>query len=201
MSPKCLSNYGPGRGLARHDPKFKRVGPTQNSNNMGLFGLWLGWAERPECTPIPSTYPLPLLSLASHRLWRWLLHRIYRRPWRRSVVDSSPSTAYVVPPLPPSHVPPPSHAGSAVPPCMSTSTASIRSRVAILRARPRLLRHLGVPHRRILVDGEWGLPHILPVPLVLLDRVHLCRVQISSYPVLVLAWSMLHILDEDLEIQ
>jgi hypothetical protein len=57
MSPARLSNYGSGRGsrarhVGRHGPKFKRVGPVQNSNNTGLFGLGPGRVGRPECTPI-----------------------------------------------------------------------------------------------------------------------------------------------------
>jgi hypothetical protein len=46
MSPARLSNYGPGCGPAQHDPKFKRVGPGRNSNNMILFGLGPGRAAR-----------------------------------------------------------------------------------------------------------------------------------------------------------
>jgi hypothetical protein len=52
MNLTRLSNYGPGCGSARHDPKFKRVGSAQNSNNTGLFGLRPGRAGWPECTPI-----------------------------------------------------------------------------------------------------------------------------------------------------
>jgi hypothetical protein len=67
MSPTRLSNYRSGRGPARHDPKFKQVGPTRNSNNTGLFGLGPDRAGRSECTPIIHSKPLhsPFGNLAT----------------------------------------------------------------------------------------------------------------------------------------
>jgi hypothetical protein len=70
MSPTRLSNYGSGRGPARHDLKFKRVGPARNSNNMGLFGLRPGRAAR------MYTYT-PALLMSGRGFEPHLLHRIF----------------------------------------------------------------------------------------------------------------------------